>query len=66
MRRPAPVLCFEAQSDMTTALAGGDPPDVFYVDSNNLPDLAASGALAPVPEGTLTEPDDIYPVLNRH
>ncbi len=47
---------FEAQSDMTTALntalAGGDPPDVFYVDSNNLPDLAAAGALAPVPDGS--------------
>jgi len=60
---------FEAQSDMTTALntalAGGDPPDVFYVDSNNLPDLAASGALASVPDGTLSEPDDIYPSLKE-
>jgi multiple sugar transport system substrate-binding protein len=60
---------FEAQSDMTTALntalAGGDPPDVFYVDSNNLPDLAAAGALAPVPDGTLTDPDDIYPSLRE-
>jgi multiple sugar transport system substrate-binding protein len=60
---------FEAQSDMTTALntalAGGDPPDVFYVDSNNLPDLAAAGALAAVPDGSLTEPDDIYPSLRE-
>ena len=60
---------FEAQSDMTTALntalAGGDPPDVFYVDSNNLPDLAEAGALAPVPEGSLSEPDDIYPSLRE-
>ena len=60
---------FEAQADMTTALntalAGGDPPDVFYVDSNNLPDLAASGALASVPDGTLTDPDDIYPSLKE-
>lgn len=60
---------FEAQSDMTTALntalAGGDPPDVFYVDSNNLPDLAAAGALAPVPDETLSEPDDIYPSLKE-
>ena len=58
---------FEAQSDMTTALntalAGGDPPDVFYVDSSNLPDLADAGSLAPVPDGALTEPDDIYPSL---
>jgi len=60
---------FEAQSDMTTALntalAGGDPPDVFYVDSNNLPDLAAAGALAPVPDGILSDPDDIYPSLKE-
>jgi multiple sugar transport system substrate-binding protein len=60
---------FEAQSDMTTALntalAGGEPPDVFYVDSNNLPDLADSGALAAVPEGSLSEPDDIYPSLRE-
>jgi multiple sugar transport system substrate-binding protein len=60
---------FEAQSDMTTALntalAGGDPPDVFYVDSNNLPDLAAAGALAPVPDGMLSDPDDIYPSLKE-
>ena len=60
---------FEAQSDMTTslntALAGGEPPDVFYVDSNNLPDLADAGALAPVPDGTLTDPDDIYPSLKE-
>ena len=60
---------FEPQADLTTslntALAGGEPPDVFYVDSNNLPDLAAAGALAPVPDGTLTEPDDIYPSLKE-
>jgi multiple sugar transport system substrate-binding protein len=60
---------FEPQQDMTTALntalAGGDPPDVFYVDSNNLPDLADAGALAPIPEGALTEPDDIYPSLRE-
>jgi multiple sugar transport system substrate-binding protein len=60
---------FEAQADMTTALntalAGGEPPDVFYVDSNNLPDLADSGALAGVPDGTLTDPDDIYPSLRE-
>jgi multiple sugar transport system substrate-binding protein len=60
---------FEPQQDMTTALntalAGGDPPDVFYVDSNNLPDLADAGALAPVPEGALSDPDDIYPSLRE-
>lgn len=60
---------FEAQDPMTTALntalAGGEPPDVFYVDSNDLPNLAASGALAPVPTDALTDPDDIYPSLKE-
>ena len=60
---------FEAQDPMTTALntalAGGEPPDVFYVDSNDLPNLAVSGALAPVPADALTDPDDIYPSLRE-
>lgn len=30
---------------LQTALAGGEPPDVFYVDSFRLPDLVAAGAL---------------------
>ncbi len=43
---------FVAQSDLTTslnkALAAGNPPDVFYVDSGVFLDLVQSGALAPV------------------
>ena len=38
---------------------------MFYVDSCRLPDLADAGALAPVPEGAITEPDDIYPSLGE-
>jgi multiple sugar transport system substrate-binding protein len=30
-----------------------------------LPDLADAGALAPIPEGAITEPDDIYPSLTE-
>ncbi|MGQ0848805.1 MAG: ABC transporter substrate-binding protein [Actinomycetota bacterium] len=61
------VAEFQPQADydttLNTALAGGDPPDVFYVDSFRLPDLAEAGQLAPVPDGTISEPDDIYPSL---
>jgi multiple sugar transport system substrate-binding protein len=55
----------EYDSALQAALVSGDPPDVFYVDSARLPDLATSGALQPVPEGVLTDPDDIYPSLRE-
>jgi len=58
---------FEPQPEYDVALqaslAAGDPPDVFYVDSGKLPDLVDSGALAPVPDGVLSDPDDIYSSL---
>jgi multiple sugar transport system substrate-binding protein len=50
---------------LQAALTSGDPPDVFYVDSFRLPDLAAAGALAPVPDGAISNPDDIYPSLQE-
>lgn len=62
-------VTFEPQPEYDTALqaslSAGDPPDFFYVDSFRLPDLAAAGALAPVPDGAITEPDDIYPSLRE-
>ncbi len=58
---------FEPQPEYDTALqaslVAGDPPDLFYVDSGRLPDLVASGALAPVPDGAISDPDDIYAAL---
>ena len=61
------VATFQPQAEydvaLQAALTSGDPPDVFYVDSFRLPDLADAGALAPVPEGAVTNPDDIYPVV---
>ena len=61
------VASFEPQPEydaaLQAALVAGDPPDVFYVDSGKLPELADSDALAPVPAGALSEPDDIYPAL---
>lgn len=50
---------------LQAALTSGDPPDVFYVDSFRLPDLADAGALAPVPDGAVSNPDDIYPSLRE-
>ena len=62
-------VTFEPQPEYDTAiqaaLSAGDPPDFFYVDSFKLPDLAAAGALAPVPDGAITDPDDIYPSLQQ-
>ena len=55
----------EFDAALQAALVAGDPPDLFYVDSSRLPDLVASGALAPVPDGVLSDPDDIYPALRN-
>ena len=63
------VAKFQPQAEydvaLQAALASGDPPDVFYVDSFRLPDLADAGALAPVPEGAISDPDDIFPSLRE-
>lgn len=63
------VTSFQPQAEydvaLQAALASGDPPDVFYVDSFRLPDLADAGTLAPVPEGALSDPDDIYGSLRE-
>ena len=63
------MATFQPQAEydvaLQAALTSGDPPDVFYVDSSNLPDLADAGALAPVPDGALSDPDDIYPSLKE-
>ena len=60
-------VTFEPQTDLPTALqaafAAGEPPDFFYIDSLNLPDLAEAGVLTPPPDGAITDPDDIYPSL---
>lgn len=55
----------EYDTTLQAALAGGSPPDVFYIDSNRLPDLADANILAPVPDGMLSDPDDIYPSLRE-
>lgn len=49
-------------TDLQTALAGGEPPDVFYVDSFKLPDLVAANALMPIGD-QLENAEDFYPSL---
>ena len=62
------VAAFQPQAEydvaLQAALTSGDPPDVFYVDSFRLPDLADSGALAPVPEGA-ERPRRHLPVVRK-
>ncbi len=55
----------EYDTALQAALASGAGPDVFYVDSFKMPDLLKAGALASVPAGALTNPDDIYPSLRN-
>ncbi|MBX3062426.1 MAG: ABC transporter substrate-binding protein [Anaerolineae bacterium] len=43
-------------------LASSNPPDVFYVDSNRLPDLVKAGQLLPIGD-KLTDAEDFYPAL---
>ncbi|HSM57372.1 MAG TPA: ABC transporter substrate-binding protein [Candidatus Sulfomarinibacteraceae bacterium] len=47
---------------LQTSLAGGSPPDVFYIDSFRLPDYVEAGALEPG-EGRIDNPDDFYDSL---
>jgi multiple sugar transport system substrate-binding protein len=49
---------------LQTSLAGGAPPDVFYIDSFRLPDLVEAGAVEPA-EGRLEDPDDFYESLRN-
>lgn len=48
----------EYEAALQTALAG-TPPDVFYVNADAFPNLAAQGALAPL-DDVIEEPDDFY------
>lgn len=48
---------------LQTSIAGGAPPDVFYIDSFKLPDYAAAGALDVV-GSEMDNPDDFYDNLS--
>ncbi|MDF2704586.1 ABC transporter substrate-binding protein [Nonomuraea muscovyensis] len=52
----------EYDTALQTALAGGEPPDVFYLNDNKVPDLAKAGALEPIGD-KMDKPGDFYPTL---
>lgn len=49
---------------LQTSMAGGSPPDVFYIDGFRLRDLVKAGALAPIGDNTVNL-DDFYPSLRN-
>jgi multiple sugar transport system substrate-binding protein len=49
---------------LQAAIAGGVPPDVFYIDSFRLPDYVDAGALQPIGD-QMDDPDDFYPSLRQ-
>lgn len=48
---------------LQTALAGGVPPDVFYIDSLKFPDMIKNNVLATPAANGIDDPDDFYPSL---
>jgi len=54
----------EYDTALQTALAGGSPPDVFYVNDNKLPDLAKAGTLEPIGD-KVDNPEDFYESLRN-
>jgi len=49
---------------LQTSLAGGTPPDVFYIDSFKLPDLVKAGAVEAT-GASLTDVEDFYPSMRN-
>ena len=56
------LLVPDYDTKLQTSLAGGAPPDVFYIDSFKLPDFVAANAIAPIGD-ELENVDDFYPNL---
>jgi multiple sugar transport system substrate-binding protein len=54
----------EYDTTLQAALAGGDPPDVFYLNDQRLPDLVEAGALD-AGEDQIADADDFYPSLRE-
>ncbi|MBP7592959.1 MAG: ABC transporter substrate-binding protein [Chloroflexi bacterium] len=58
------LLVPDYDTKLQTSLAGGAPPDVFYIDSFKLPDFVAANAIAPLGD-KLENVDDFYPNLRE-
>jgi multiple sugar transport system substrate-binding protein len=54
----------EYPTALKTAMAGGEPPDVFYLNDNMLPDYARDGVLEPIGD-KVDNPDDFYESLRE-
>lgn len=54
----------EYDTALQTAIAGGEPPDLFYIDSFRLPDFVEAGALTPIGD-QMENVDDFYPSLTQ-
>jgi multiple sugar transport system substrate-binding protein len=54
----------EYETALTTALAGGEPPDVFYVNDNKVPDFGKNGVLEPIGD-KVDNPSDFYDTLRE-
>lgn len=54
----------EYDTKLQTSLAGGAPPDVFYVDAFKINDLVKAGALATA-DNKVTDKDDFYPFATQ-
>jgi len=54
----------EYDTALTTALAGGQPPDVFYINDNKLPDFGKNGVLEPIGD-KVDNPGDFYDTLKQ-
>lgn len=52
----------DLNQQLTQSLAGGAPPDVFYVNADRFAGLAEGGSLAPVGD-KIANKDDFYPAL---
>ena len=56
------VVATDITQELTQGFAGGEPPDLFYVDAGAFPDYAVNGNLYPY---ELEDNDDFYPSLRE-
>ncbi|RJK95464.1 sugar ABC transporter substrate-binding protein [Vallicoccus soli] len=58
------VVAQDLPQQLAQGFAGGNPPDVFYVDAGRFADLAEAGSLEPYVD-QVEDADDFYPTLRE-
>jgi len=58
------IVAEDMNLQLGQALAGGDPPDVFYVNADKFQEYAGGGSLAAVGD-RVDNPEDFYPALRQ-